>query len=119
MKRNVAYECAMSPPSPSRPLHRGRPEPTMHRGGQGPSSFESRPGNEPDATHPETGVTFMTRAMEFRILGPLEVRDGDRMIPVARGRQRALFALLILSANETVSTERLVEELWSGSPPAT
>ena len=57
--------------------------------------------------------------MEFRILGPLEVRDGDRTIPLAGGRQRALLALLILNANETVSTDRLVEELWGERPPAT
>src|SRR5215831_18250340 len=82
-----------------------------------------RPSNGPVmsriATRPATGVTFITRSMEFRILGPLEVRDGDRMIPLARGRQRALLALLILSANETVSTERLVEDLWGGHPPVT
>ncbi|HEU6443562.1 MAG TPA: BTAD domain-containing putative transcriptional regulator [Gaiellaceae bacterium] len=57
--------------------------------------------------------------MEFRILGPLEVRDGDRTIPLAGGRQRALLALLILNANETVSTDRLVEELWGEHAPAT
>jgi DNA-binding SARP family transcriptional activator len=58
-------------------------------------------------------------AMEFRILGPLDVRDGDRTIPLAGGRQRALLALLILNANETVSTDRLVEELWGARAPAT
>jgi DNA-binding SARP family transcriptional activator len=57
--------------------------------------------------------------MEFRILGSLEVRDGDRTVPVATGRQRALLALLLLHANETISTDRLVEELWGGSAPAT
>jgi DNA-binding SARP family transcriptional activator len=57
--------------------------------------------------------------MEFRILGALEVRDGDRTIPLASGRQRALLALLILHANETVSTDRLVEELWGEHAPAT
>ena len=57
--------------------------------------------------------------MEFRILGTLEVRDGDRAIPLARGRQRSLLALLILHANETVSTDRLVEELWGEGAPAT
>jgi DNA-binding SARP family transcriptional activator len=57
--------------------------------------------------------------MEFRILGPLEVRDGDRTISIGGGRQRALLALLILNANETVSTDRLVEELWAGRAPAT
>ena len=35
------------------------------------------------------------------------------------GRQRALLALLILRANELVPSDRLVEELWGESPPAT
>jgi DNA-binding SARP family transcriptional activator/tetratricopeptide (TPR) repeat protein len=57
--------------------------------------------------------------MDFRILGPLEVREGDQPIPLAGGRQRAVLALLILNANETVSTDRLVEELWGERAPAT
>jgi YVTN family beta-propeller protein len=57
--------------------------------------------------------------MEFRILGPLEVRDGERAVPLGRGRQLALLALLLLHPNETVSSERLVEELWGEQAPAT
>jgi DNA-binding SARP family transcriptional activator len=57
--------------------------------------------------------------MEFRILGSLDVRDGDRGIPLAAGKQRALLALLLLNANETISTERLVDELWGELAPAT
>jgi DNA-binding SARP family transcriptional activator len=30
--------------------------------------------------------------MEFRILGPLEVYDGDRLLPVTGAKQRALLA---------------------------
>jgi DNA-binding SARP family transcriptional activator len=60
----------------------------------------------------------MTRTMEIRILGPLEVRDRDRTIPLGGGKRRALLALLILNANETVSTDRLVEELWGEHAPA-
>jgi DNA-binding SARP family transcriptional activator/tetratricopeptide (TPR) repeat protein len=57
--------------------------------------------------------------MEFRILGPLDIRDGDRTIPVGGGRQRKLLALLILNANEAVSTDRIVEELWGERAPPT
>ena len=56
--------------------------------------------------------------MEFRILGPLEVRDGGRVVAVRGPRQRALLALLLLHANETIPGERLVEELWQGAAPA-
>ena len=59
------------------------------------------------------------RGMEFRILGPLEVRDGDRPIELGTGRQRKLLAILLLRANEVVSTDRLIDELWDGHPPPT
>ncbi|MGH3370628.1 MAG: AfsR/SARP family transcriptional regulator, partial [Nocardioidaceae bacterium] len=53
-------------------------------------------------------------ALEFRILGPLEVlRDGEPL-PVAGRVRRSLVALLVLHAREVVSTDRLIEELWPG-----
>jgi len=57
--------------------------------------------------------------MEFRILGPLEVVDEGRILSLGSGRQLALVALLLLHANETVSVDRLVDELWGESPPPT
>jgi DNA-binding SARP family transcriptional activator len=56
--------------------------------------------------------------MDFRILGSLEVRDGD--VPLALGgpKQRALLALLLTRAGEVVPRERLIDELWAGAPPA-
>jgi DNA-binding SARP family transcriptional activator/tetratricopeptide (TPR) repeat protein len=51
-------------------------------------------------------------ALEFRILGPLEVVDQDRAVPIRGARQRSVLALLLLNTNELVSTDRLVEELW-------
>ena len=50
--------------------------------------------------------------MDFRILGPLEVFDGDRPLALGGTKQRALLALLLLHANEVVSRDRLIEELW-------
>jgi len=55
--------------------------------------------------------------VEFRVLGPLEVdRDGS---PVELGppRERALLALLLTRANETVSRDSLIDELWLDDPP--
>lgn len=54
--------------------------------------------------------------MQFRILGPLEVADGDRLVSLA-GAQRSLLALLLLSANEVVSADGLIEELWGEEVP--
>lgn len=53
----------------------------------------------------------------FRILGPLEVDVGGRPVTVGK-RERALLALLLLSANRVVSADRLIDELWDGVPPA-
>jgi DNA-binding SARP family transcriptional activator len=58
--------------------------------------------------------------MDFRILGPLEVvseHDG----PVALGgvKQRSLLAVLLLQANELVSSDRLIDRLWGATPPVT
>ncbi len=57
---------------------------------------------------------------EFRILGPLEVLAADGE-PLALGgqKQRALLAMLLLRANEVISTEVLVDALWGEHPPRT
>jgi YVTN family beta-propeller protein len=57
--------------------------------------------------------------MEYRVLGPLEVRDGAESIPLAGAKQRALLALLLVNANHVVSRDRLIEELWGEQPPET
>ena len=55
----------------------------------------------------------------FRILGPLEVVDGEQTVALGGPRQRALLAILLLHANEVVSTDRLIDELWGEVPPPT
>jgi len=57
--------------------------------------------------------------MDFRILGSLEVLDEGREVALGGSKQRALLAVLLLHANETLSTDRLIEELWGEQPPAT
>ena len=57
--------------------------------------------------------------MEFRILGPLEVRDNGRVIDVTAAKPRALLAILILSANRVVSTDTLISSLLGERPPET
>ena len=56
--------------------------------------------------------------MEFRILGSLEVLDEGRAITLGGSKQRALLALLLLHPNETLGTDRLIDELWGERPPA-
>ena len=56
--------------------------------------------------------------MEFWLLGPLEVRNQERVLELGGPKRRALLALLALRANEVVSTDRLIEELWGEQPPS-
>jgi DNA-binding SARP family transcriptional activator len=57
--------------------------------------------------------------MEFRILGPLEVEDEGRVLKLGGAKQRGLLTLLLLRANEAVSRDRLIDELWGDQPPET
>lgn len=54
--------------------------------------------------------------LELRALGPVEVRVDGR--PVAlRAKVVALFALLALESNRVVDRDRIIEQLWTGTPP--
>jgi DNA-binding SARP family transcriptional activator len=55
--------------------------------------------------------------MEFRILGPVEVVDGGRVVSLGPSKQRALLAVLLLHVNEVVSRDRLIEDLWGERAP--
>ena len=58
----------------------------------------------------------MTPKLEFCLLGPLVVRRGGVALPVPRGRQRALLAVLLLNAGRVVSVGEMAETLWGPSP---
>jgi DNA-binding SARP family transcriptional activator len=51
-------------------------------------------------------------AMEFLVLGALEVRDGEQVLSLGGPRQRALLAFLLLHANHVVPNERLLDAVW-------
>jgi DNA-binding SARP family transcriptional activator/DNA-binding beta-propeller fold protein YncE len=57
--------------------------------------------------------------VEFRILGRLEVLEDGRPVVLAGAKQRELLAILLLSAGEVVSRDRLIDGLWGTSPPET
>ena len=56
--------------------------------------------------------------MEFRILGPLEVRCDGRAIAVGGEKRRALLSVLLLHPNQPVGAERLAQALWGEDVPA-
>jgi DNA-binding SARP family transcriptional activator len=55
--------------------------------------------------------------MNYRILGPLLVSREGGPVSVGGRRNKELLVLLLLHANEVVSSDRLIEDLWQGSPP--
>jgi len=56
--------------------------------------------------------------MQVRVLGPFEVARDQQSLTPSQPKLRQLFALLALSANSVVRSERLTEELWGPRPPA-
>ncbi|MFY1671571.1 AfsR/SARP family transcriptional regulator [Plantactinospora sp. WMMB334] len=57
--------------------------------------------------------------MRWKILGPVDVEEGGRSIPVPRPQQQAVLAYLVLNANLAVSTGQLIDALWGGAAPST
>src|SRR5262249_20222319 len=67
---------------------------------------------------PECGQSaYLRDVIEFRVLGPLEVvRDGS-VLALGSAKQRALLATFLLSANELLTRDRLIDELWGERAP--
>jgi DNA-binding SARP family transcriptional activator/predicted negative regulator of RcsB-dependent stress response len=57
--------------------------------------------------------------LRFGVLGPLEVRKGDRVLPIGSAKQRAVLAVLVLRANHVVPAGELIDVVWGGHPPKT
>ncbi|MFD7091392.1 BTAD domain-containing putative transcriptional regulator [Streptomyces sp. NPDC059896] len=55
--------------------------------------------------------------MQFRVLGPLELSDDGRTVPVQGTKQRAMLGFLLFNANRVVSTSALMEALWPVDEP--
>ncbi len=55
--------------------------------------------------------------MNFHVLGPVQIFDGQEPVAVDGAKARALLACLLIHANTVVSTDRLVEYLWGDRPP--
>ena len=56
--------------------------------------------------------------IDYRLLGPIEADLNGRALDVGGQKQRALLAILLLSANVPVSRDVLVDRLWGENPPA-
>ncbi|MFG1834239.1 AfsR/SARP family transcriptional regulator [Micromonospora chersina] len=57
--------------------------------------------------------------IQVRLLGPVDVTEGDRARPVPGLRRKALLAALALRAGDAVHPDLLIDIVWDGTPPAT
>lgn len=55
--------------------------------------------------------------MEYRLLGPFEVRHGEQAVELGDMQQRHLLVLLVLHANRALTAPRMVEILWPNKKP--
>jgi DNA-binding SARP family transcriptional activator len=55
--------------------------------------------------------------MDFRLLGPVEVSENDRAVALGGVRQRSVLAILLMRANELVTTDGLVDQIWGEAAP--
>lgn len=55
--------------------------------------------------------------MEFRILGPVELRLGERKVALGRAKERSLLGVLMLHHGKVVSLRTVTEALWDDNPP--
>jgi DNA-binding SARP family transcriptional activator len=55
--------------------------------------------------------------MEFRLLGPVEMRVASQRADIGHARQRAVLAVLLLDLNKVVSADRLIDRVWGEEPP--
>ncbi len=56
-------------------------------------------------------------AVRIGLLGPLDVRTPHGPVALTSARQRAVLALLAMSAGSPVPVDRLVDAVWGDDPP--
>jgi DNA-binding SARP family transcriptional activator len=56
--------------------------------------------------------------VQWRALGLVEAVVAGRLVDLGPPRQRALFGLLLSRVDRPVAVDAVIEELWSGEPPA-
>src|SRR5690242_18691308 len=55
----------------------------------------------------------------LRILGPLELVAGRRLMKIGGPREHVVLATLALRANRVISVEQLMDAVWGEAPPST
>jgi SARP family transcriptional regulator, regulator of embCAB operon len=56
-------------------------------------------------------------AVQFGVLGPLQMRIGGALVPLGTPKQRAVLAVLIVNASRPVGIDTLIGAAWDQRPP--
>ena len=56
-------------------------------------------------------------SVQFSVLGPVRARRGPAELDLGPGQQRAILSLLLVRANQLVTSDDLIELLWEQDPP--
>lgn len=56
-------------------------------------------------------------SVDFGLLGPLQVSRREHRAEIGGAKQRAVLAHLLIRANQVVSADRLIDEVWGDEPP--
>jgi DNA-binding SARP family transcriptional activator len=56
--------------------------------------------------------------VEFRVLGPLEIRRNGTPVPLRARKPRTMLGALLVEHGRIVSIDRLIDALWPTAPPA-
>src|ERR1700743_478583 len=54
--------------------------------------------------------------LQFGVLGPLQLRAGETVVPLGAPKQRAVLATLLMNRNRVVSVDALIDAVWGQSP---
>ena len=78
--------------------------------------LDVRAGHGGDRTPHTEPATAAPTDTWFGVLGPMEIVHRSRSVELRPGKERSLLALLLVHANHTVSTDRILTELWRDAP---
>ncbi len=77
-----------------------------------------RDAGQPDGAHlPPAGGGAYCSLVQFQLLGPLDVTIDGQRLSLGGPKQRLVLAHLLIRANEIVSAELLIDEIWGEEPP--
>jgi SARP family transcriptional regulator, regulator of embCAB operon len=65
---------------------------------------------------PEGCRAMSNAGLQFGVLGPLQLRVGETVVPLGAPKQRAVLAMLLMNRNRAVSVDALIDAVWGQSP---